>query len=104
MIGENFITNLNLLVKISGMVCSHFKVKDYDLSQEKISKENMRIRQIIIYLYYNKTIADRLSLTTIAAYFGGMKLENITNAVQTIYDLMEVDKDFEKQITKLKIK
>ncbi|MFN8357015.1 MAG: chromosomal replication initiator protein DnaA [Spirosomataceae bacterium] len=79
-------------------VTTHFKVSIEELKSKNRQKEIVVPRQVAMYLA--KQLTD-LPLKSIGYHFGGRDHSTVIHAVQTVHDLMEVDKDIRGSVLDL---
>ncbi|MFT4740722.1 MAG: chromosomal replication initiator protein [Algoriphagus sp.] len=86
---------------IISVVTEHFQVRIADL------KSKSRLRNIVIprqtAMYLAKELTN-LSLKSIGYHFGGRDHSTVIHAIQTINDLMDIDKEMNSTVTKLRHK
>ncbi len=101
---KNFIKNVSREISIDAiqkLVCEHLTV-DQDLLRAKTRKrEIVQARQISMFFAKELTKA---SLKTIGMHFGGRDHSTVIHAVQTVNDLISIDKEFRKNIDDIKKK
>jgi len=101
---KNFIKNVSREISIDSiqkLVCEHLIV-DQDLLKAKTRKrEVVQARQISMFFAKELTKA---SLKTIGMHFGGRDHSTVIHAVQTVNDLISIDKEFRRNIDEIKKK
>ncbi|MFM2376171.1 MAG: hypothetical protein RLZZ165_1268 [Bacteroidota bacterium] len=101
---KNFIKSVSREISIDAikrLVCEHFAV-DHDLLRSKTRKrEVVQARQIAMFFAKELTKA---SLKTIGLHFGGRDHSTVIHAVQTVNDLLSIDKGYRKVIDDIKKK
>ncbi|MCL4109085.1 UNVERIFIED_CONTAM: hypothetical protein GTU68_030997 [Idotea baltica] len=101
---KNFIKNVSREISIDAiqkLVCEHLTV-DVELLKAKTRKrEIVQARQISMFFAKELT---KSSLKTIGMHFGGRDHSTVIHAVQTVNDLISIDKEFRKNIDEIKKK
>jgi chromosomal replication initiator protein len=82
-------------------VTDYFKIKITDIKGKTRLREVVVPRQIAMFLAKEYT---SLSLKAIGYHFGGRDHSTVIHAIQTINDLMDIDKELKSQIDDLKEK
>jgi chromosomal replication initiator protein len=82
-------------------VTDYFKIKITDIKGKTRLREVVVPRQIAMFLAKEYT---SLSLKAIGYHFGGRDHSTVIHAIQTINDLMDIDKELKSQIDNLKEK
>lgn len=101
---KNFIKNVSREISIDSiqkLVCEHLSVDKELLKAKTRKREIVQARQISMYFAKELT---KSSLKTIGMHFGGRDHSTVIHAVQTVNDLISIDKEFRKNIDEIKKK
>lgn len=101
---KNFIKNVSREISIDAiqkLVCEHLSVPQDLLKAKTRKREIVQARQISMYFAKELT---KSSLKTIGLHFGGRDHSTVIHAVQTVNDLISIDKEFRKNIDDIKKK
>lgn len=101
---KNFIKNNTREISIEAIqkiVCEHLSVPQELLKAKTRRREVVQARQISMYFAKELT---KSSLKNIGMHFGGRDHSTVIHAVQTVNDLLSIDKEFKKHIEEIKKK
>ncbi|MCB9232880.1 MAG: chromosomal replication initiator protein DnaA [Bacteroidia bacterium] len=101
---KNFIKNVSREISIEAiqkLVCEHLNVEQELLKAKTRKREIVQARQISMYFAKELT---KSSLKTIGLHFGGRDHSTVIHAVQTVNDLISIDKEFRRNIDDIKKK
>ncbi len=101
---KNFIKNVSREISIEAiqkLVCEHLNVPQELLKAKTRKREIVQARQISMYFAKELT---KSSLKNIGLHFGGRDHSTVIHAVQTVNDLVSIDKEFRKNIDDIKKK
>ncbi|MBX7241199.1 MAG: chromosomal replication initiator protein DnaA [Bacteroidia bacterium] len=86
---------------VQKVVCDFIGVKIDDLVAQSRKREIVQARQLA--MYFAKELTNQ-SLKTIGLHFGGRDHSTVIHSLQTVNNLMDTDKDFNKQVHLLRKK
>ena len=101
---KNFIKNVSREISIEAiqkLVCEHLNVPQELLKAKTRKREIVQARQISMFFAKELT---KSSLKTIGLHFGGRDHSTVIHAVQTVNDLVSIDKEFRRNIDDIKKK
>ncbi len=101
---KNFIKNVTREISIDAiqkLVCEHLSVAQDLLKAKTRKREIVQARQISMFFAKEMT---KSSLKAIGLHFGGRDHSTVIHAVQTVIDLISIDKEFRKNIDDIKKK
>ncbi len=101
---KNFVKNVGREISIDSiqkLVCAHLSVNIELLKAKTRKREIVQARQISMFFAKELT---KSSLKTIGLHFGGRDHSTVIHAVQTVNDLISIDKEFRKNIEEIKKK
>ena len=101
---QNFVHKVSKEISIDSVqkvVCDFIGIKLDDLIAQSRKRDIVQARQLA--MYFAKELTNQ-SLKTIGLHFGGRDHSTVIHSLQTVNNLMDTDKDFNKQVQVLRKK